>query len=157
MSTDYTLKVTKKSDNSKLIECYINQIKSLYDVNYLFNDVDSELLNFDRSPSDTIKFKFSELETLSSAFRQKIADIYEKINKIEFQKCCSKNTEIKLDFEQDILDEQSVIKDLFWAYSAVSQMIGIINAACEQVGSDNEYYQYISTEKDIELEITAHY
>lgn len=156
MSTDYTLKVTKKADNSKLIECYVNQIKCLYDVNYLFNDIDSGLLNFDRRSSDTIKFKFSELETLSSAFRQKIADIYEKINKIEFQKCCSKNTEIKHDFEEDILDDCCVIKDLFWAYSAVSQMIGVINAACEQVGGD-EYYQYISTEKDIELEITAHY
>lgn len=156
MSTDYTLKVIKKSDNSKLIECFVNQIKCLYKVNYLFNDIDSKLLIFDHRSSDTIKFKFSELETLSGAFRQKIGNIYEKINKIEFQKCCSKNTEIKHDFEQDILDEQSVIEDLFVAYSAVSQIIGIVNAACEQVGGD-EYYQYIDTEKDIELEITAHY
>lgn len=156
MSTDYTLKVTKKSNNSKLIECYINQIKCLYKVNYLFNDIDSGLLRFDRRSSDTIKFKFSELESLQSAFMWKISAGYEKINKLEFQKCCSKTTEIKHDFEQDMLDEQSVIEDLFWAYSAVSQIIGIVNAACEQVGGD-EYYQYIDTEKDIELEITAHY
>ena len=151
MGRDYILEIKTKKTNETLIKCFFNQIKSFYDVDYQFKDNDL----FEFCCTDTIKLDFDRIINLKSVIEDRISRNYENITKIEFQKCCSKSSDIKDGFDQDILDARENIKNLFYAHSAMCQLIGLINAVRDKFDINDDYY-YVS-EDDIEIKFTVSY
>ena len=150
MGTDYSIKISKKSDNSKLFECFFNQIKSFYDIRYVISDSDCLTVY-----GQSINVNYADITRIASQLENKINNTYNEIIKLEFQKCAAANANIKNEFEQDLLDIKSMLNDLYYGYSAIHQMIGIINGAADMI-KENDSDEYISCENDIIITLSAY-
>ena len=151
MGIDYSIKISKKSDNSTLFECFFNQIKSFYDIKYAIDDSDCLNVNGESTTID-----YADITRIANQIENKITDTYNEITKLEFQKCAAANVDIKNEFEQDILDVKNAVKDLYYGYSAIYQLIGIVNGATDII-KENDEYEYISCEHDVIITLSAHW
>lgn len=128
MSYDYTLTVKNKKDDKILGKAFCNEIK-----NITLSSKFIEKLHGNIYGTSKMTFTVNEAYSLIDDIENTIKNEYGKILEKKLLSASAANVEIKRDFEEEILEINEYITELFCMQSSISKIIGKINAICEDM------------------------